>query len=61
MAQMIGARRNSVWIVAHVLQPEKYIRYSHGHVEILNLEASPKWPANATPRSRLYTRIEFPV
>jgi CRP-like cAMP-binding protein len=38
MAQMIGARRNSVSIVAHSLQQEKYIRYSRGHVEILDLE-----------------------
>jgi CRP-like cAMP-binding protein len=38
MAQMIGARRNSVSIVAHTLQQEKYVRYSRGHVEILDLE-----------------------
>jgi CRP-like cAMP-binding protein len=38
MAQMIGARRNSVSIVAHSLQQEKYIRYSRGHVEILDLD-----------------------
>jgi CRP-like cAMP-binding protein len=38
MAQMIGARRNSVSIVAHTLQQEKYIRYSRGHVEILDLD-----------------------
>jgi CRP-like cAMP-binding protein len=35
-AQMIGARRNSVSFVAHMLQREKYIRYSRGHVEILD-------------------------
>jgi CRP-like cAMP-binding protein len=38
MAQMIGARRNSVSIVAHGLQQEKHIRYSRGHVEILDLD-----------------------
>jgi CRP-like cAMP-binding protein len=38
MAQMIGARRNSVSIVAHCLQQEGHIRYSRGHVEILDLE-----------------------
>jgi CRP-like cAMP-binding protein len=38
MAQMIGARRNSVSIIAHTLQQEKYVRYSRGHVEILDLE-----------------------
>jgi CRP-like cAMP-binding protein len=38
MARMIGARRNSVSIVAHMLQQAKYIRYSRGHVEILDLD-----------------------
>ncbi|HWX27383.1 MAG TPA: Crp/Fnr family transcriptional regulator [Steroidobacteraceae bacterium] len=38
MAQMIGARRNSVSIVAHTLQQAKYIRYSRGHVEVLDLD-----------------------
>jgi CRP-like cAMP-binding protein len=37
MAQMIGARRNSVSFVANMLQQSKYIRYSRGHVEILDL------------------------
>jgi CRP-like cAMP-binding protein len=38
MAQMIGARRNSVSIVAHTLQQAGVIRYSRGSVEILDLE-----------------------
>jgi CRP-like cAMP-binding protein len=38
MAQMIGARRNSVSLVAHTLQQAKYIRYGRGHVEILDLD-----------------------
>jgi CRP-like cAMP-binding protein len=38
MAQMIGARRNSVSIVANVLRQSKYIRYGRGHVEILDLD-----------------------
>jgi CRP-like cAMP-binding protein len=38
MAQMIGARRNSVSIVANTLQQARYIRYSRGHVEILDLD-----------------------
>jgi CRP-like cAMP-binding protein len=38
MAQMIGARRNSVSIVANTLQQARYIRYSRGRVEILDLE-----------------------
>jgi CRP-like cAMP-binding protein len=37
MAQMIGARRNSVSMIAHSLQQANYIRYSRGHVEILDL------------------------
>ena len=38
MAQMIGARRNSVSFVAHMLQQANYISYSRGHVKILDLE-----------------------
>jgi CRP-like cAMP-binding protein len=38
-AQMIGARRNSVSLVAHTLQQTKIIRYSRGHIEILDLAA----------------------
>jgi CRP-like cAMP-binding protein len=37
MAQMIGARRNSVSLVAHSLQQTNIIRYSRGHVEILDV------------------------
>jgi CRP-like cAMP-binding protein len=38
MAQMTGARRNSVSIVANALQRSKYIRYSRGHIEITDLD-----------------------
>jgi CRP-like cAMP-binding protein len=38
MAQMIGARRNSVSIVANSLQRANYIRYVRGHIEIINLD-----------------------
>ena len=38
MAQMIGARRNSVSIVAHTLQRSNYIHYSRGHIEITDLD-----------------------
>jgi CRP-like cAMP-binding protein len=34
MAQMIGARRNSVSLVAHTLQQANFIHYSRGHIEI---------------------------
>jgi CRP-like cAMP-binding protein len=38
MAQMIGARRNSVSLVAHSLQQANFIHYSRGHIEINNLD-----------------------
>jgi CRP-like cAMP-binding protein len=38
MAQMIGARRNSVSLVASTLQQANFIHYSRGHVEITNIE-----------------------
>jgi hypothetical protein len=38
MAQMIGARRNSVSLVASTLQQAKYIHYSRGHIEITDPE-----------------------
>src|SRR3984893_17356099 len=37
MAQMIGARRNSVSLVANVLQQANFIHYSRGHIEITDL------------------------
>jgi CRP-like cAMP-binding protein len=38
MAQMIGARRNSVSLVASTLQQANYIHYSRGHIEITSME-----------------------
>ena len=38
MAQMIGARRNSVSLVANSLQQANFIHYSRGHVRIINLD-----------------------
>ena len=38
LAQMIGARRNSVSLVASTLQQANYIHYSRGHIEIINLD-----------------------
>ena len=38
MAQMIGARRNSVSLVANTLQQANFIRYSRGHIEIIDRE-----------------------
>jgi hypothetical protein len=34
MAQMIGARRNSVSLVANMLQQANLIHYSRGHIEL---------------------------
>jgi CRP-like cAMP-binding protein len=42
MAQMIGARRNSVSLVANTLQQANYIRYSRGHIEIADREGLSK-------------------
>jgi CRP-like cAMP-binding protein len=42
MAQMIGARRNSVSLVANMLQQAKFIHYSRGHIEITNLDGLTK-------------------
>ena len=38
LAQMIGARRNSVSLVANTLQQAKFIHYSRGHIEITDIE-----------------------
>ena len=42
MAQMIGARRNSVSMVASSLQQSGVIHYSRGHIQILDLDALKK-------------------
>jgi CRP-like cAMP-binding protein len=36
MAQMIGARRKSVSVVANTLQQANFLHYSRGHIEITN-------------------------
>jgi CRP-like cAMP-binding protein len=59
MAQIIGARRNSVSLVANTLQQAKYIHYSRGHIEITIWTASSRPPANVTQRSRLTTTDWF--
>ncbi|MGY3348313.1 CRP-like cAMP-binding protein [Bradyrhizobium sp. USDA 4449] len=38
LAQMIGARRNSVSLVANTLQQANFIHYSRGHIQIVNLD-----------------------
>ena len=42
LAQMIGARRNSVSLVANTLQEARFIHYSRGHIEITNLDGLAK-------------------
>lgn len=42
MAQMIGARRNSVSLVANTLQQAKYIHYSRGHIAITDIDGLSK-------------------
>jgi CRP-like cAMP-binding protein len=38
IAQMMGVRRTSVSVVANTFQQAGYLRYSRGHIRILNLE-----------------------
>ena len=38
LTQMIGARRNSVSLVANTLQQANFIHYSRGHIEITDLD-----------------------
>jgi len=42
LAQMIGARRNSVSLVASTLQQAHFIHYSRGHIEITDIEGLKK-------------------
>jgi CRP-like cAMP-binding protein len=42
LAQMIGARRNSVSLVASTLQQANFIHYSRGHIEITDLDGLKK-------------------
>lgn len=39
LARMIGVQRNAVSLVAHALQQAGVIRYSRGHIHILNVKA----------------------
>jgi CRP-like cAMP-binding protein len=38
LAQMIGVKRNSVSLVAHILQEAGLIKYGRGHIRILNID-----------------------
>lgn len=58
MAQMIGARRNSVSLVANTLQAAGFIHYSRGHIEITNVDGLIKTSCEcyATVKAQ-YTRL----
>jgi CRP-like cAMP-binding protein len=62
MAQMIGARRNSVSLVANTLQQANFIHYSRGHIEITNLDGLSKTACEcyATVKAQ-YTRLLRPA
>jgi len=61
MAQMIGARRNSVSLVANTLQQANFIQYSRGHIEITNPDGLSKTSCEcyATVKSH-YERLVRP-
>ena len=61
MAQMIGARRNSVSLVANTLQQANFIHYSRGHIEITNVDGLIKTSCECygTVKSQ-YTRLLHP-
>jgi CRP-like cAMP-binding protein len=61
LAQMIGARRNSVSLVANTLQHANFIHYSRGHIEITNLDglSNTSCECYATVKAQ-YTRLLQP-
>ena len=60
MAQMIGARRNSVSLVAHTLLKANVIRYSRGHVEILDPDGLHRTACECYETVRAqYRRVRF--
>ena len=61
MAQMIGARRNSVSLVANTLQQANFIHYSRGHIEITDPDGLSKTSCEcyATVKSH-YERLVRP-
>jgi len=61
MAQMIGARRNSVSLVASMLQQANYIHYSRGHIEITNLDGLTKTSCECYAHIKMhYNRLVRP-
>jgi CRP-like cAMP-binding protein len=61
MAAMIGSRRNAVSLAAHTLQQSNVIRYSRGHIEIVDPEALKKRACECYGELRAqYQRLRFP-
>jgi CRP-like cAMP-binding protein len=61
-AQMIGARRNSVSLVAHALQKSNIVRYSRGHVEIIDPDGLHRTACECYDTVRAqYQRVRFPA
>jgi CRP-like cAMP-binding protein len=63
LAQMIGARRNSVSLVANTLQQAGYIHYSRGHIRITNLDGLRKTACECygTVRRHLERLLKSPL
>jgi CRP-like cAMP-binding protein len=62
MAQMIGARRNSVSIVAHALQQSNVLRYRRGHLEIIDLDGLKRTACECYHAVKAqYQRLRFPT
>ena len=61
MAQMIGARRNSVSLVASTLQQANFIHYSRGHIDITDIEGLRKTACECYASVRMqYDRLLRP-
>lgn len=61
LAQMIGARRNSVSLVASTLQQANFIHYSRGHIDILDLDGLRKTACECYASVRMhYERLLRP-
>lgn len=61
IAAMIGSRRNAVSLAAHTLQQSNVIRYSRGHIEIIDPEALKKSACECYGELQAqYQRLRFP-
>lgn len=61
LAQMIGARRNSVSLVASTLQQANFIHYSRGHIEITDIDGLKKTACECYSAAKMqYDRLVRP-